>query len=184
MNRSAISGPVVILHRIHSIMRIRVWVCPRIHTLSIAVRRHSDRRRFPERLIVEKAVIYPPGARVKGPCTGVGGHNGKPGLPESILRHSSLSLADESLRDTAAPVLRGNVNLLDFVLHDHDESGDQSIDDSDGRVANPLRSTSLKRLSGPRSHQFGPDAAEVAITPAGMPDRGDLRGVTRSSGTY
>ena len=65
--------------------------CARTDQFGIAVGRHSDQPLFPVCLIVEESVVTPAGSGVEGPCTDVGGNNGKPRLPEAVVRDLLLA---------------------------------------------------------------------------------------------
>ena len=43
-----------------------------------------------------------------------------------------------------------DVDLLDLVVHDHDEAGDGSVDGGYGRVTHALRRADTERILGPR----------------------------------
>ena len=81
----------------------------------------------------------------------------------------TLRLGHQHLRH-AGPTLRScDVDLLDLVLHDHDEAHDDTVHGGDRRVADPLRGPRPERLVGARNHQLLRDEALVTVAPPEPP---------------
>jgi hypothetical protein len=95
----------------------------------------------------------------------------------------SLGRIQEPLRDTAAPVLGGDIDLLDFIKYNHGESRDPIIDDGDRRVGNAISCPPLKGVQRPRRYQFLWDSAQVAIAPASAPDLGNTLDIFNGCGS-
>ncbi len=76
---------------------------------------------------------------------------------------------------------RRDVHLLDLVLDDHDEPGDDSIDGGHGRIADPVGRASLERLLGPNLDQFRWNQPEMTVLPSEVPDLGDVSRILGAS---
>ena len=90
-----------------------------------------------------------------------------------------FGVGHEHVGHTCAPVPCADVHLLQFVVDDHDEAGDLSVDHRHGRVADPLCCPRAERVGVARGFELRRDVPEVTIAPTGVPDRCQRRGILR-----
>src|SRR5687768_15537401 len=103
----------------------------------VPVRSDSDRPLLAASLVLEKPLVRPSASLVKPPSSGVARHHRQPCRPMTRLPYLALGLANEDVCHAQSPVVTGDIHLLEFIPHHHDEACHLSRHHSDGGVDDP-----------------------------------------------
>jgi len=130
--------------------------------------------------VVERSLVVPTGSRVEspGPCVAFDDREPGPGVP--VRPNLSLRLSHQGGGHARSSMMSRDVHLLDFIVDNHYESGDGSLDGGYRRVADSGRRPRPKRILGPSLEQFLRGELEMAIPPTEVPDFGDVSRILRT----
>lgn len=132
--------------------------------------RHRDRRVLSGGGIVERSLVVPSGSLVERTGSCVAGHDCEPGLGVSVRSDLPLCLTHQDRGDASSSMESRDVDLFDFVVDDHDEASDGTVDDGDCCVADAFQRPCPERVFGPDLDQLLWDESKMAILPTEMPD--------------
>jgi hypothetical protein len=129
------------------------------------------------RSVLEQAPIGPAAAFIEPPGSRIARHHSKPGTGVPGIFDSSFCVRHEHVGHPFTTMERRNVELFDFVVDDHHESSDLTLDYGYRGVVHSLSSPRAERIYVTRLDQLLGDEAEVTIAPSEIPDLSDRRRV-------
>ena len=129
------------------------------------------------RSVLEQTPVGPATALVEPPGSRIPRHHSEPGTRVPRVFDPSFCVRHEHVGHAFATMERRYVELFDFVIDDHDESSDLTLDYGDRGVVHSLSSPRPERMFVTRLDQLLGDESEVAIAPSEMPDLSDRRRV-------
>ena len=129
------------------------------------------------RSVLKRAPIGPAAAFIEPPGSRIARHHSKPGTGVPGIFDPSFCVRHEHVGHPFTTMERRNVELFDFVVDDHHESSDLTLDYGYRGVVHSLSSPRAERIYVTRLDQLLGDEAEVTIAPSEIPDLSDRRRV-------
>src|SRR5215213_2871505 len=155
------------------------WFSFELEIFHISMRRYWDWTVVTCRGVLEQTPVGPAAPFVEPPGSRIPRHHCEPGTRVPGISDPSFCARHERVGHAFATMKRRNVDLFDFVVGDHHESGDLALDYGDRGVIHSLRSPRPERIFVTRLDQLLGDEPEVAVAPSEMPDLSDRRRVFR-----
>src|SRR5215211_7923279 len=137
------------------------------------MRSHRDWTIVTRCSVLEQTLVGPAAAFVELPGSRIPRHHSEPGSRIPGIFDPSFCVLHEHVGHAFATMLRRNVDLFDFVVDDHHESSDLTLDYGEGGVVHSLRSPYPERIFVTRFDQLLGYEPEVAVAPSEMPDLSD-----------
>src|SRR5919107_499180 len=143
------------------------------------MRRHRHWTVVTCRGVLEQTTVRPAATFVELPGSRIPRHHSEPGTRVPRTFDPSFCVRHEHVGHAFTTMERRDVELFDFVVDDHYESSDLTVDYGDRGVVHSLRSPRPKRIFVTHLDQLLGHVPEVAVAPSEMPDLRDHRRVFR-----
>jgi len=129
------------------------------------------------RSVLEQTPIGPAAAFVEPPGSRIARHHSKPGTGVSGIFDPSFRVRHEHVGHPFTTMVCRDVELFDFVVDDHHESSDLTLDYGERGVVHSLSSPRPERIYVTRLDQILGHMPEMAVAPSEIPDLSDRRRV-------